>query len=362
MTPTGEASASPPGTGPEDAPTGWRLRRKGERPETRMFFDDDADLSLVTGKCIAVIGYGNQGRSQALNMRDQGLHVIVGESNEATIAQARGDGFDVYDAANAAARADIIFFLTPDEVQPEIYQRAILPHLKPGKILDFASGFNICFGFITPAPGVDVIMIAPRMIGKGVRDTFLAGMGFPSLIGIAQDASGRALDYTLALCKGIGSTKMGVVMSSFEEEAVLDIFDEHSSALYAMRATFEVLVEEYGFTPEAVLLEMYASGEGVSWAQAAVDLGFWHRLKLGSHTAQYGLEIVGRRYFDEQGTKQAVRKRVEYISSGEFAKEWMLERAAGMPMVKRMRERNLAHPMIEIEDRLYKALGRRPKS
>lgn len=356
---TGPAPAPQPERGlePPAAPPG----ASGALPPMgKMFFDDDADLGLVAGRRIAVIGYGNQGRSQALNLRDQGLEVVVGEADAEAAAQARADGFAVYDAAGAAERAEILFFLVPDELQPEVYESALRPHLTPGKILDFASGFNICFGYITPPPGVDVIMIAPRMIGRGVRDTFLAGKGFPSLIGVAQDASGRALDYALALSKGIGSTRMGVLLSSFEEEAVLDLLDEHSSVLYAMRATFEVLVYEYGFTPEAVLLDLYASGESVSWAQAAVDLGFWHRLRLGSHTAQYGLEVVGRRNFDEAGFKAAVRRQLEYISSGEFAREWMLERLAGMPTVKRMRQRNLAHPMIAIEDRLYRALGRRP--
>ena len=238
----------------------------------RMYFDEDADLHHIRDRTVCIVGYGNQGRSQALNLRDSGIQVIVGSRRDTSYETARVDGFDVCPVPDAAERADIVFFLVPDEVMPKVFDDEISPVLRSGDMLVFASGYNIAFDLLQPAPDVDVVMIAPRMIGAGVRETYLSGDGFPSLVAVHQDATGVAWQRTLALCKGIGSTRMGVIESSFLEEATVDLFAEQVGYLYAVRRYCEVLVEA-GCSPEAAMLEFYASGEGIETAKAYRDIG-----------------------------------------------------------------------------------------
>ena len=188
-----------------------------------IYFDKDADLAELAGKAIGIIGYGNQGRAQALNLRDSGQRVIVGNRDDAYGQQALADGFELVSISEAAQASDILLMLLPDEIAAEEYDADIASTMRPGKALVFASGYNVYFGFIRPSAGADVIMVAPSMIGTGVRSSFLDGTGFPSLIGVAQDATGRALATALALAKGIGSTRMGAVLSSFEEETLVDL-------------------------------------------------------------------------------------------------------------------------------------------
>ena len=168
----------------------------------RMYFDDDADLRHIEGRTVCIVGFGNQGRSQALNLRDSGLTVIVGSRRDRSYEQAEADGFAVFPVTEAAARADIVFLLVPDEVMPEVFETEIAPGLRSGGMLVFASGYNIAFDLITPSADVDVVLIAPRMIGSGVRETFLSGEGFPSLIAVHQAAGEAALDRTLASARG----------------------------------------------------------------------------------------------------------------------------------------------------------------
>lgn len=325
----------------------------------QFYFDDDADLSIIQNKTIGIIGYGNQGRSQALNLRDNGLKVLVGNLEDSYAQQARTDGFGPRPMNEVAAESDILLLLIPDEIQPQVYTEYIKDQLKEGDVLSFAHGYNIYFGAIVPPPFIDVIMVAPRMIGRGVRDTFVRGVGFPSLVGVHQDYSGQALALTLALSKGIGSTKMGVLMSSFEEETLVDLFAEHQPALYALRAEYEALVEA-GCSAEAVLLDLYASGESVEWAQGAVDLGAFERMRLASHTAQFGHLVWSKRYFDDEGTRRHLREVIQNIKNGSFAKEWRAEQEAGLPRLNQVWQENRAHSMMQAEHRLYQILGRRP--
>ncbi len=181
----------------------------------RMYFDGDADLRHLDAREVCIVGYGNQGRSQALNLRDSGVGVIVGSRRDRSYETALADGFDVFPVAETVGKAQVVFFLVPDEVMPDVFERDIAPGLRRDDMLVFASGYNIAFDLITPPADVDVVLIAPRMIGSGVRETFISGEGFPSLIAVHQDASGLARQRTLALCKGIGSTTMGVIESSF---------------------------------------------------------------------------------------------------------------------------------------------------
>ncbi len=323
-----------------------------------MFIDKDADLSYLDGKVIGIFGYGNQGRSQALNLRDSGLQVIVGSRRDPSYDQAVHDGFTTLAIADAAERADILLLLIPDEIMPQVYQEDIAAQLQAGDMLVFASGYNITFGFLQPPDHVDVAMLAPRMIGHGVREMFLNGEGFPSLIAVEQDASGVALQRTLALSKGIGSTKMGVILSSFEEETTVDLFSEHISELYAIRRFFEVLVEA-GCSPEVVLLELYASGERISTSRAYRDMGLWEQITTHSRTSQYGQEVIGKLSPQEEAQeKERLGSIIENIRNGSFARQWQQEQRSGSQTLKRVREENLDHPLVQAERDLYRKLGR----
>lgn len=324
----------------------------------QWFFDNDADLSHISGKTIAVFGYGNQGRAQSLNMLDNRLSVIVGSRSDDSARQAEEDGFPVLPLSEAAEKADILFLLIPDEVMPQVYRENIAPFLKAGDVLVFASGYNIYFQHITPPESVDVVLLAPRMIGKGVRDTFLSGDGFPSLIGVHKDATGKALERTLALSKAIGSTKMGVVMSSFEEETIVDLFAEHWGFLYAVQRAYEAL-RESGCSPEAILLELYASGEGIETARAYRDIGLWHQITLHSRTSQYGQEVTAQLSPEEEKADKArLHRIIENIRSGSFADAWRKEQEKGFPRFDKVRKENLDHPMIQEERKLYRILRR----
>jgi ketol-acid reductoisomerase len=258
----------------------------------------------------------------------------------------------------AAARGDVLLLLTPDEVQPEVYERDIVPSLRPGKALVFASGFNIYYGFIQPPPTVDVVMVAPEMIGVGVREHFLDGTGYPTLIGVEQDATGQALAIALAIAKASGSTRMGAIMSSFEEETLIDLMYEHSGVLYHIRRVISVLIEA-GVSPEAAIIGFYASGEEARLAQAYADVGLWHQLPLHSTTSQYGQEVTSQMQPDEEAMELSrLRRIVCNIKNGGFAKDWMLEQQAGFPTWHRVRQQNLDHPVIRAERDLFRRLGR----
>src|SRR5581483_814953 len=228
-----------------------------------VYHDEDADLTVLSGETIAVVGYGNQGRSQALNLRDSGLRVVVGSIGDASAERAAAEGFEVLDLPTAAARADVVMLLIPGEVMSEVYARDVAPRLRAGACVSFASGYNVAFQLIVPAADVDVVLVAPRMIGPGVRDRYVEGKGFPSFVAVHQDATGRAKGRMLALAKGIGSTRAGCLEMSMAEEAHLDLFTEQGfgpAMGLALRQSIELLIEQ-GYPPEAVLMELYMSGE-----------------------------------------------------------------------------------------------------
>lgn len=326
---------------------------------SKFYFDDDADLSAIADRTIAVIGYGNQGRSQALNMKDSGLKVIVGNIEDEYAAAARADGWELLPIAEAAARSDIKLMLTSDDSQPEVFENWVKPSLKEKDVLCFAHGFNVHYGEIVPPGSVDVVMVAPRMLGEGVRATFLEGRGFPSLIAVHQDRSGRALEVCLAIAKGIGSTKMGALMSSFEEETMIDLFEEHQPALYALRTMYEALVEA-GCSPEAVMLDLYASGESVKWAEYGRDLGAFERMKRASQTAQFGHLVWSQQYFDREAALEGMRRMLANIKDGSFYRALKEQKRANLRKLEEVRAQNDSHEMIRREHRLYQLLGRRP--
>jgi ketol-acid reductoisomerase len=326
----------------------------------QFFFDKDADLGRLRDRRVAILGYGNQGRSQALNLKDSGIDVLVGNIEDSYVETARADGWEVLPIADAAAKADVKLILTSDDSHPEVYRKWIEPTLKPNDVLSFAHGFNIHFGEIKPPSDVDVIMVAPRMLGEGVRATYLEGRGFPSLIAVHQDASGSALDICLAIAKGIGSTKMGVLMSNFEEETLIDLFEEHQPALYALRTMYEALVEA-GCSPEAVMLDLWASGESVKWAEYGRDLGAFERMKRASQTAQFGHLVWSKQYFDRNAALQEMRGIIGKIRDGSFYRALKSQKQANLKRVQEVMEENDTHDMIKREHNLYQILGRRPR-
>jgi ketol-acid reductoisomerase len=324
----------------------------------KIYRDGDARLGDLDGRTVGIIGYGNQGRSQAQNLRDSGVKVVVGSPRDQSAGQAEADGFAVFSVAEATATADIVFLLVPDEILPQLYRTDIAPSLAAGNLLVFASGYNIAFGLIKPPAEVDVVMIAPRMIGRGVRETYLAGRGFPTLVAVGQDASGKAHALMLALAKAIGSTRMGAAQSSFEEETIVDLFTEHCGDVYYVRAKFEALLEA-GIDADVALLELYASGEPVEVWAAVRDLGLWGQMRLHSRTSQYGQQVVALRHFDWDGLRDQFRSILNDIRSGAFAAEWGREMEGGLKTLIATTDKNLQHPMESAEDHLYPELGRR---
>lgn len=324
----------------------------------KAFFDSDADLTLLAGRTVAILGYGNQGRSQALNLRDSGVAVVVGNQQDASFDRAVADGFDVYDLAGAAERGDVLALLMPDEVMPAIFAETIAPGLRAGDLLIVASGYNLYYDYLKPPANVDVAMVAPRMIGTGVRELFVSGKGFPSLISVEQDYSGHAMARALAFAKGIGSTRAGVFLSSAEEETVCDLFNEHFGYIYELRRAYEVLVEA-GYSPEAALLEFYVSGEEAELARAHALMGLFHQLTLHSQTSQYGQLVTGKPTPEyDRAEKARLHGIIDGIRGGKFAKDWATEQQAGLPTFRRAERDGLAHPMIAEERKLFAALNR----
>jgi len=325
----------------------------------------DADLTPLKDKVVSVIGYGNQGRAQAHILRENGIDVIVGNIRDEYWDQALRDGFKVYEIGEAIRRSQVALLLVPDEVAPDVYHKRIEPEIKKKEhfVLDFASGYNIMYGFIRPQPNTDVILVAPRMIGKGILNLHRQGRGYPVLIGVEQDSSGKAWDYAKAIAKGIGAIGLpgGIaVKSSFEEETLLDLLTEHSWApllIAAMQAYFDVVTEEYGVSPEAAILELYASGELAEVAKAMAELGLFEQMKLHSRTSQYGQFTRARKFYDM--VKEVVREEATQIWSGDFAREWSLDQAFGRVVLQRLWKIMTSSRLAEAEDRLYRQLGRR---
>ncbi len=325
----------------------------------KFYYDEDANLDYIAERTIGVIGYGNQGRAQALNLRDSEVTVIIGTQKDETLDQAIADGFSVYSVAEAVKQSDVIALLIPDEVVPEVYEASIQPYLKKGKTLNFATGYNVAFGLIDLPPKIDVIMVAPRMLGEGVRERYLSQKGFPSFVAVHQDASGHAKEILLAFAKGIGSTHMGVMEISMHEEAVMDLFYEQGVGPLIGRcllAAYQVLVDA-GFPPQAALLELYVSGELAMAFQAMAEKGILEQMKLHSPTSQYGSMSRSARV-DMAPYFAHLQLILDEIQSGAFVDEWTKEKEAGYPTLKLLRESAKMLPMHKEEALLRKSLRR----
>jgi len=338
--------------------------------ETKFYFDKDADLSIISGKTIAVIGYGNQGRSQALNMRDtkSDFKVIIGNIKDEYWERAKKDGFDVYPILEACKMADMMLLLIPDEIMQEVYKKEIEQHLKEGKVLCFASGYSITFNLIEPPKNVDVILVGPRMGGKEVRELYVSDRGFPSFVGVKQDASGKAKKIALAIAKAIGSTKGNSVLIevTFEQETLSDLLSEQALVpliMAAWIAKYEVDVEN-GIPPEAALLELHLSGEWAEDFHRMAEVGIMKQLPWHSRTSQFGqLTRTNRLLNDEEEPyykqiKAFIQRQAEKIKNGEFAREWALEQATGYINLKKLYEKFESSPMIKKEQETLRRLRR----
>jgi len=325
-----------------------------------IYHEEDANLTAIKDRIVTFIGYGNQGRAQALNMRDSGVqNILVGSIRDTSWKKAAKDGFEVYPIDEAAKRGDIILLLVPDEVQPQVYQSHIRDNLTKDNVLVFAHGYNINYGFISPPKSVDVVMLAPRMIGWGVRNIFLEGGGAPAYVAVHQDASGKALKTVLALAKAIGATRSGAIQTSFAEETEIDLFIEQALWAIMTRAiilSFETLVEA-GYPPEVVALELYGSGEASEVMKAMAEIGFFKQMSLHSHTSQYGTLSRGPWILNDE-IREAMKIVLDEIKTGLFAREWGTEQMLGNPVFHKLKERALRHPINDAEDKMKKLIGK----
>lgn len=325
----------------------------------KIYYEKDADLSLLSGRTVAVIGYGSQGHAHAMNLRDSGVNVVIGHrggANSKTYQAAKEAGFEVLSVADAAGRAEIIMILVPDTIQRDLFEKEIRPQLTAGKSLMWAHGFNIHFKCVVPPADVDVFMIAPKGPGHLVREEFVRGAGVPCLVAIHQDASGQALPKALAYGLGIGGARAGIIETTFKEETETDLFGEQTvlcgGSAQLIKAGFEVLIEA-GYQPEIAYFEVMHE------LKLIVDLYYRGGLKFMNYsvsdTAEYGGMTVGPRIVTED-TKNAMRAALKRIQSGEFAKEWLDEYRSGGANFERLRRENAEHPVEKVGVELRKMM------
>lgn len=323
--------------------------------EAKMYYEDDADLSLLKDKTIAVLGYGSQGHAHALNLRDSGINVIVAQrEGSANHKKAVEDGWKPVSVADAVKQADWVHILLPDEVQKKVWEEDIKPNIKKGAVLSFAHGFNIRFKQIVPNEDLDVIMIAPKGPGHLVRRQYEEGKGVPCLIAVEQDASGKAKELALAYAKGIGGTRGGVLETTFAEETETDLFGEQAvlcgGIVELINSGFETLVEA-GYQPEIAYFECLHE------VKLIVDLifegGFSKMNYSISDTAEYGEYVTGKRIINQQ-TREEMKKVLADIQSGKFAENWLEENKSGRPFFNQQRK--------EVSERKVEKVGARLRS
>jgi ketol-acid reductoisomerase len=320
----------------------------------RVYYDRDADLARILDKKIAVVGYGSQGHAHALNLRDSGATQVAVALREgsASARKAQAEGLAVKSVAEAAAWADAIMVLAPDELQRQIWEADIAPNIRDGAALIFAHGLNIHFRLIEPKPTIDVLMVAPKGPGHTVRGEYLRGGGVPCLIAVAQDATGGALDFGLAYASAIGGGRSGIIETTFREECETDLFGEQAvlcgGLVELIRAGFETLVEA-GYAPEMAYFECLHE------VKLIVDLiyegGIANMNYSISNTAEYGEYVSGPRIVTPQ-TKAEMKRILDDIQSGRFARDWMSECVAGQPSFKATRRRNAEHAIEDVGGRL----------
>ncbi len=321
-----------------------------------MYYDNDADLALLDGKTVAILGYGSQGHAHSLNLKDSGVDVVVGlRPDSSSVEQARSNGLEVTDVAEAASRGDIVMVLLPDERHGQIYDEQIRDGIAPGKSLFFGHGFSVHYGEVEPPPEVDVALVAPKGPGHLVRRQYLEGSGVPGLVAIHQDASGNALQVGLAYAKGIGCTRGGVIETTFKDETETDLFGEQAvlcgGVSELVQAGYETLVDA-GYDPKLAYFECLHE------LKLIVDLMYEKGLSgmrySVSNTAEYGDYTRGKRIISET-TRQAMRDVLGEIQSGAFAREWIAENRAGQENFLRMRAEQADH-QIEREGKELRSM------
>jgi len=323
----------------------------------KIYYDKDAKPSLLKGKTVAIIGYGIQGRNQALNLRDSKVNVVVAElAGTANFEQAKKDGFKPVSAAEAAKQGDLIQILTEDHLQASVYKSAIAGNLDKGDALIFSHGFNIHYHQIVPPKEVDVFMVAPKGPGSLVRQMYEAGRGVPALLAIHQDYTGKAKDLGLAYAHAIGATRAGVIETTFKEETETDLFGEQTvlcgGVSELIRAGFDVLVEA-GYTPEAAYFEvLHELKLIVDIIQEEGIVGMRRRV---SNTAAYGDMTRGPRVIDEY-VRDTMREILKEIQTGEFAREWITENLTGRPVFNALQARDAEHPIEKVGAQLRKMM------
>jgi ketol-acid reductoisomerase len=320
----------------------------------RVYYDRDADLARLLDKKIAIVGYGSQGHAHALNLRDSGVKqvAVALRPDSGSVKKAKAEKLEVKTVADAAAWADMIMILAPDELQREIYGGEIAPHIKDGAALLFGHGLNVHFRLIEPKPSIDVLMVAPKGPGHTVRGEYLRGGGVPCLLAVHQNASGGAHELGLAYASAIGGGRAGVIETTFREECETDLFGEQSvlcgGLVELIRAGFETLVEA-GYAPEMAYFECLHE------VKLIVDLiyegGIANMNYSVSNTAEYGEYVSGPRVITPE-TKAEMKKILEDIQTGRFVRDWMAECAVGQPSFKAIRRRNAEHPIEEVGSRL----------
>lgn len=324
-----------------------------------MYYQADCNLNLLEGKTVAVLGYGSQGHAHAQNLKESGVHTVVGlRKGSPRWEIAQKDGLAVYEVAEAVKKADLVMVLLPDETQSDVYSESIAPNLKEGAVLMFAHGFNIHFNQIKPEKNIDVVMVAPKGPGHTVRSEYVAGKGVPSLIAIEQDYTGKAKEYALAYAAGIGAARAGIIETTFREETETDLFGEQAvlcgGVTELMKAGFETLTEA-GYAPEMAYFEC------IHEMKLIVDLIYSGGLSFMcysiSDTAEYGDYVTGKRIITDE-TRAEMKRVLADIQDGRFAKDWMTEnRAARRASFLAMRKRQTEHPVEIVGARLRKLMS-----
>jgi ketol-acid reductoisomerase len=308
-----------------------------------MYYDDDADLSLLEGKTVAIIGYGSQGHAHALNLKDSGVDVVVGlREGSSSVDEAKGHGLRVEAIADAASEGDLVMVLVPDELHRQVWESEVRDGIADGNLLLFGHGFSIHYGEVEPPPGVDVALVAPKGPGHLVRRQYTEGSGVPGLVAVQQDATGNAKALALAYAKGIGCTRGGVIETTFKDETETDLFGEQAvlcgGASELVQAGFETLVDA-GYDPQMAYFECLHE------LKLIVDLMYEKGLAgmrySISNTAEYGDYTRGRRVITDE-TRQNMKRILEEIQSGDFAREWIAENRAGQENFRRMRSEQAA--------------------
>jgi len=314
----------------------------------KKYYDEDADLSLLQDRKVAVIGYGSQGHAHSLSLRDSGVDVRIGlAEGSKSKAKAEAEGLKVLTVADAAKEADLIMILVPDQHQSKVFKESIEPHLEEGDALFFAHGFNIRYGYIEAPTGVDVAMVAPKGPGHVVRREFEAGRGVPALIAVEKDESGKAKDLALAYAKGVGGTRAGVIETTFTEETETDLFGEQAvlcgGASHLVQAGFEVLTEA-GYQPEIAYFEVLHELKLI--VDLMVEGGLAKQRWSISDTAEFGDYVSGPRVIDDR-VKENMQEVLKEVQDGSFAKRFMDDQANGAKEFKELRAKEEQHPIEE---------------